>query len=125
MSHDRSLERRQLATQRLIFARQMADWKIRASVLGMTQRWLDLAEPCEEPDALYRALRLRAIQRNIGPELRAQLDLPRKMPSLADFLVLSGDFMTIPEDEILKLHPMATYVGGRKVYAAPEANGAF
>ena len=44
---------------------------------------------------------------------------------LADFLVLSGDFMTIPEDEILKLHPMATYVGGRKVYAAPEANGAF
>ena len=44
---------------------------------------------------------------------------------LADFLVLSGDFMTIPEDEILKLYPMATYVGGRKVYAAPEANGAF
>ena len=33
--------------------------------------------------------------------------------------------MTIPQDEILKLHPMATYVGGRKVYAAPEANGAF
>jgi predicted amidohydrolase YtcJ len=44
---------------------------------------------------------------------------------LADFLILSGDFMTIPEDEILKLHPMATYVGGRKVYEAPEANGAF
>ena len=44
---------------------------------------------------------------------------------LADFLVLSGDFMTIPEDEILKLRPMATYVGGRKVYSAPEANGAF
>jgi predicted amidohydrolase YtcJ len=44
---------------------------------------------------------------------------------LADFLVLSGDFMTIPEDEILKLHPLATYVGGRKVYEAPEANGAF
>jgi hypothetical protein len=33
--------------------------------------------------------------------------------------------MTIPEDDILKLHTMATYVGGRKVYAAPEANGAF
>ena len=44
---------------------------------------------------------------------------------LADFLVLSGDFMTIPEDEILKLHPMATYVGGRKVYEASEARGAF
>jgi predicted amidohydrolase YtcJ len=44
---------------------------------------------------------------------------------LADFLVLSGDFMTIPEDEIIKLHPLATYVGGRKVYTAPEADGAF
>jgi predicted amidohydrolase YtcJ len=44
---------------------------------------------------------------------------------LADFLVLSGDFMTIPEDEIIKLRPLATYVGGRKVYTAPEANGAF
>jgi hypothetical protein len=33
--------------------------------------------------------------------------------------------MTIPEDEILKLHPLATYVGGRKVYTAPEASGAF
>jgi hypothetical protein len=33
--------------------------------------------------------------------------------------------MTIPEDEILKLHPMATYVGGHKVYEAPEASGAF
>ncbi len=41
---------------------------------------------------------------------------------LADFVVLSGDFMTIPEDEILKLHPIATYVGGRKVYAAANAN---
>jgi len=44
---------------------------------------------------------------------------------LADFLVLSADFMTIPEEEILKLHPLATYVGGRKVYVAPDANGAF
>jgi predicted amidohydrolase YtcJ len=44
---------------------------------------------------------------------------------LADFVVLSGDFMTIPEDEILKLHPMATYVGGRKVYSAPDAKDAF
>ena len=40
---------------------------------------------------------------------------------LADFVVLSGDFMTIPEDEILMLHPLATYVGGRVVYSAPNA----
>ena len=44
---------------------------------------------------------------------------------LADFLVLSGDFLSIPEDEILKLHPLATYVGGRKVYSAPDAKDAF
>jgi predicted amidohydrolase YtcJ len=44
---------------------------------------------------------------------------------LADFVVLSGDFMTVPEGDIRNLHPLATYVGGRKVYAAPDANGAF
>lgn len=44
---------------------------------------------------------------------------------LADFLVLSGDFMTVPEDQILKLHPLATYVGGRKVYSAPNAKDTF
>lgn len=44
---------------------------------------------------------------------------------LADFVVLSGDFLTVPEDEILKLHPLATYVGGRKVYSAPDQKQAF
>ena len=37
---------------------------------------------------------------------------------LADFLVLSGDILTVPEDQILSLHPLATYVGGRRVFAA-------
>lgn len=44
---------------------------------------------------------------------------------LADFVILSADFMTIPEDQILQLRPMATYVGGRKVFSAPDAKGAF
>jgi len=79
MSGDRSRERRRLAAKRLIFAKQMDDWRIRASVLGMTQRWLDLAQP-REPVASDKALRLRAIQTNIGRELRAQFDLPREMP---------------------------------------------
>ena len=79
MSGDRSRERRRLAAERLIFAKQMDDWKIRASVLGMTQRWLDLAQP-REPVAFDKALRLQAIQTNIGRELRAQFDLPREMP---------------------------------------------
>jgi hypothetical protein len=79
MPGDRSRERRRLAAERLIFAKQMNDWRIRASVLGMTQRWLDLAQP-SEPVALDEALRLRAIQTNIGRALRAQFDLPREMP---------------------------------------------
>jgi hypothetical protein len=82
MSSDRSRERRQLAAERFIFAKQMTDWKIRASVLGMTQRWLDLADP-PEPDALDvldKALRLRAIQTKIGKELRAQYELPKELP---------------------------------------------
>ena len=44
---------------------------------------------------------------------------------LADFVILSADFMTIPEDQILQLHPMATYVGGRKVFAAPDGTATF
>jgi hypothetical protein len=79
MSVDRSRERRQLAAERLIFATQMTDWKFRASVLGMTQRWLDLADP-PEPDALDKALRLRAVQTKIGKELRAQYELPQELP---------------------------------------------
>ena len=78
MWSDRSRERRERA-ERVIFVKQMVDWKNRASVLGMTQRWLDLAEP-REPDAFDLALRLRAIQTKIGRELREQLDLPCELP---------------------------------------------
>jgi hypothetical protein len=58
----------------------MADWRIRASVLGMTQRWLDLAELRKEPDASDKALRWRTIQTKIGRELRAQYQLPQELP---------------------------------------------
>ena len=44
---------------------------------------------------------------------------------LADFVILSADFMTIPEDQILQLHPMATYVGGRKVFSASGGTATF
>jgi len=39
---------------------------------------------------------------------------------LADFLILSADILTVPEDQILSLHPLATYVGGVKVYSSPN-----
>jgi predicted amidohydrolase YtcJ len=38
---------------------------------------------------------------------------------LADFVILNQDLMTVPEDQILATRPLATFVGGRKVYAAP------
>lgn len=42
---------------------------------------------------------------------------------LADFLVLSADFMTVPEDQIRDILPVATYVGGRQVFVG--AGGTF
>jgi predicted amidohydrolase YtcJ len=41
---------------------------------------------------------------------------------LADFVVLSQDIMTVPDDQILATHVLATYVGGRKVFAAENTN---
>jgi predicted amidohydrolase YtcJ len=41
---------------------------------------------------------------------------------LADFVILSQDIMTVPDDQILATHPVATYVGGRKVFAAEKTN---
>jgi predicted amidohydrolase YtcJ len=39
---------------------------------------------------------------------------------LADFLVLNQDILTVPEAQIRSLHPLATYVGGRKVFSSQE-----
>jgi predicted amidohydrolase YtcJ len=41
---------------------------------------------------------------------------------LADFVVLSQDIMTVPDDQILATRAVATYVGGHKVFAAEGTN---
>jgi predicted amidohydrolase YtcJ len=41
---------------------------------------------------------------------------------LADFVVLSQDLMTVPEDKILETRALTTYVGGHKVFAAENTN---
>ena len=36
---------------------------------------------------------------------------------LADFVVLSDDILSVPDEQIKELYSLATYVGGRQVYA--------
>jgi predicted amidohydrolase YtcJ len=40
---------------------------------------------------------------------------------LADFIILNQDLMTVPDDKILDTRPLATFVDGRRVYAAQGA----
>jgi predicted amidohydrolase YtcJ len=41
---------------------------------------------------------------------------------LADFVVLNQDIMTVLDEKLLETHPLATFVGGKKVYAAENTN---
>jgi len=43
---------------------------------------------------------------------------------LADLVVISGDFLTVPDKEIERMRALATMVGGRFVYTTPEFDGA-
>jgi predicted amidohydrolase YtcJ len=38
---------------------------------------------------------------------------------LADFVILSKDIMTVPDDQILSIQPVATYVAGNRVFSVP------
>jgi len=68
-----------MAAECLAVAKQTADSGIRASLLEMAQKWLDLAERSQQ-DGWNEALRLRAIDAAIGQELRALYELPHKLP---------------------------------------------
>ena len=41
---------------------------------------------------------------------------------LADFVVLSADILSVPEEQIKTIRPQATYVGGKKMYEATGRN---
>jgi hypothetical protein len=43
MPDNRSQDRRQFAAERLVLARQTSDLSVRASLLDMAQKWLELA----------------------------------------------------------------------------------
>jgi predicted amidohydrolase YtcJ len=40
---------------------------------------------------------------------------------LADFLILSGDYLMVPDKELLSLRPLNTFVGGSMVYRDPRS----
>jgi len=78
MAGDRSRELRRLAAECLTLARQCSDPGVRASLLEMAQKRLDLAELCEH-SAWNEPLRLRALQAAIGQQLRTQIELPQEL----------------------------------------------
>jgi hypothetical protein len=79
MLGDRSRERRRLAAECLAVAKQTSDSGVRASLVELAQKWLDLAE-LSEHDGSNEALRLRALEAAIGYELRALFELPQSLP---------------------------------------------
>jgi hypothetical protein len=60
-------------------AKQASNANIRALLVEMAWKWLDLAE-LDEWNNWEKAWRVRAIQMKIGRELGAQLDVPQEMP---------------------------------------------
>jgi len=75
----------------------------------------------EDEKVLDRSLLLKLITINyarmIGQE---QTQGSIESGKLADFVVLSGDFLTVPPEQIRDMKALATYVGGQAVYRDPE-----
>jgi hypothetical protein len=68
-----------MAEECLAVAKQTFDAGVRASLVEMAQRWLDLAERSEH-DGWNEALRLRALEAALGQELRSMYELPQRLP---------------------------------------------
>jgi hypothetical protein len=80
MSADRSREQRRVAAEFMATASLITDSNIRASILALAEKWLDLAKRgTDQPEALDRAACLRKIQTKIGQQLRANYDLPQEL----------------------------------------------
>jgi hypothetical protein len=68
-----------MAAEYLAAARQTFDAGVRASLVEMAQRWLDLAERSEH-SGWKEPLQLRAFVAAIGQELRTIYKLPENIP---------------------------------------------
>jgi hypothetical protein len=79
MSGDRSRELRRMAAECLAAARQTFDAGVRASLVDIAQKWIDLAERSEH-GGWNEGLRVRALAAAIGQELRTIYKLPENIP---------------------------------------------
>jgi hypothetical protein len=74
MPDNPSHKRRELAAQCLAFAEQTSDLNVRAKLVAMAQKWLDLANDefgsHEELDAWNKTFYHRAVQTKIGQAFR-------------------------------------------------------
>lgn len=71
-------------------------------------------------EAVSREQALKAFTSNAAYAAFAEDQRGRIAPGLlADFVILNRDLMTVPDDRILATRPLATFIGGERVYAAP------
>jgi hypothetical protein len=73
---------------------------------------LGAAQKISRPEAL-RVMTLNNAYLTFEERIKGSIE-PGK---LADFVVLSDDLLTVPENRIPSIQPLATYVGGRQVYS--------
>jgi predicted amidohydrolase YtcJ len=70
--------------------------------------------------ALTREEALRAATMGGAYAMRAEDDLGSiEVGKLADFLVIPVDYMTVPAEDIWKIQPDMTVIGGDVVFARP------
>ena len=85
----------------------------------VTRNTLDLG-PFGEAQKITRAEALRvATINNAYMTFEENIKGSIEAGKLADFVILSDDIMTVPEEEIPDIRPLATFVGGRKAYSSP------
>lgn len=74
-----------------------------------------------EERVLNREDVLRLFTLNYAKMIHEQADKGSISPGkLADFVVVSGDFLSVPMEEIENLTALATFVGGNRVYLHPD-----
>lgn len=89
---------------------------------AVTRRPLAGGEPWQPEECVTRAEALACYTKGSAFNEFAEGEKGMLLPGyLADFVVLDGDLLTVPEEQLLQLRVLATVVGGREVYTAPGA----